>query len=307
MSLYNKYRPEHLDQIVGNQDVIDYLKEALAEQVEEGTFPHVTLLHGPTGCGKTTIARIIARDLGCELEMDFNEVDSSNFRGIDTVRHIIDNSRYKALSGGIRVWLIDEVHGMTRDAQNALLKLLEDSPDDVYFILCTTDPMKLLKTVRGRCIELKVNPLNETQMRGLLRSIVKSEEDKLTVTVYDQIIQDAMGLPRNAIQILEKVLKVEPDRRLEFAKQTASEYSESIELCRALLSKPSWKEVRTILQGLKDQEPESVRRHVLGYAQSVLLSKENNKAAQIIEEFWEPLYDIGFPGLVYMCYSVVKG
>lgn len=306
MNLYNKYRPQHLDQIVGNVDVVDYLKGVLAEDTEQESFPHVTLFHGPTGCGKTTLARIVARGLGCDMEVDFLEINSSDYRGIDTVRQLIQSSRYKSMSGGVRVWLIDEVHGMTRDAQNALLKLLEDTPDQAYFILCTTDASKLLPTVKGRCMQLQVNPLNDIQMRQLLRSIVKSEGDKLTVTVYDQIVQDSFGLPRNAIQILERVLKVDSDRRLEMAKQSASQYSESIELCRALMSNSGWKQIRVILNGLKDQDPESIRRHVLGYAQSVLLNKDDQRAAHVIEELWEPLYDVGFPGLVYACYSVVK-
>ena len=302
MNLYLKYRPQEFDQIVGNKDVVDYLVEVVQDVK---TCPHVFLLYGPTGCGKTTLARIISKKLGCS-DMDFREINTADFRGIDTVREIIRNSRYHSLGGGVRVWLVDEAHKMTGDAQNALLKLLEDSPEHSYFILCTTDPNKLLPTVRGRCIQLQVKVLNDHQMFRVLRNVVKGEEKKLRKSVYDQIIRDSFGQPRNALQILDRVLKVSPEQQLELAKQSAGEYSESIELCRALIGQSSWKMVRNILSGLKDQDAESIRRHVLGYSQSVLLGGENDKAALVIEEFMEPLYNIGFPGLVYACYSVIK-
>jgi DNA polymerase-3 subunit gamma/tau len=303
MSLYQKYRPQQFDEMIGNADIISYLEEVVSDEEE---CPHVFLFHGPTGCGKTTLARILSEKLGCDV-IDMKEVNTADFRGIDTVREMIKSSAYKGIGGGSRVWLIDETHKMTNDAQNALLKLLEDCPEHAYFILCTTDPNKLLKTVRGRCIELQVKSLTDHEMFRLLKTVVKSEDKKLKKSVYDQIIQDSQGLPRNALQSLEKVLKVSPEQQLEIAKQSAQELNESIELCRALLTKSSWKTVREILKGLKDQDPESIRRHVLGYAQSVLLNKESNEAAHVIEEFYEPLYNVGFPGLVYACYSVIKG
>jgi hypothetical protein len=140
----------------------------------------------------------------------------------------------------------------------------------------------------------------------LLRETVKAEGDSLDKVVYDQIIQDSLGLPRNALQILEQVLSVPNDMRLATATKTAAEQSQSIELCRALLSSNSWKQVSTILNGLKDQEPEGIRRCVLGYCQSVLLKGDNERCGLILEEFMNPFYDSGFPQLVYACYSVIK-
>ena len=303
MNLYLKYRPKSFDEVVGNEDVVSYL-ETIVEETEKR--PNVLLFHGQTGCGKTTLARIVANKVGCVLETDFIEINSANFRGIDTVRDLIKNSRYRPMGGDVRVWLIDEVHKMTNDAQNALLKLLEDTPESSYFMLCTTEPNKLLPTVRGRCVDLQVKPLTDEQMFFLLRSIVKAEGAKLNRAVYDQIIDDSFGLPRNAIQVLEKILNVPSEKQMEMAKKASEEQSQSIELCRALTSGSGWHKVKNILSGLKDQEAESIRRHVLAYAQTMLLKSENDIAAHVIEEFWEPLYNIGFPGLVFACYSVVK-
>ena len=305
MSLYNKYRPPELDQIIGNKEIVSYLNSVIKSK----DIPNVFLFYGPTGCGKTTFARILSNCLGCSVaDMSESEINTANFRGIDTVRELITSSKYRSFgAAGKRVWIIDEVHKMTNDAQNAMLKLLEDPPKHCYFILCTTDPNKLLPTVRGRCMELEVKPLSDDQMGRLIKRISIAEGQKLKRPVREQIVQDSFGLPRNAIQILEKVLTVPVEDQLEMAEQSAREYSESIELCKALLDQSSWKMIREILKGLKDQDAESIRRHVLGYVQAVLLNKENSKAAFILEEFCDPFYDSGFPKLVLACYTIIKG
>ena len=305
MSLYHKYRPDTLDKIVGNYDVISYLKNVLTKPKK---CSQVFLLHGPRGCGKTSLARIIANVLGCS-GLDYIEVDTAVFRGIDSVRDWRQKARYHTITpGGYRVWVIDEVHKMTTDAQNACLKLFEEPPRKNIFILCTTDPQKLLKTVKDRCTILAVHPIEDNEMFGLLKSIVKAEGAKIKTKVLDQIVEDSNGLPRGAIQVLDKVLSVSEDQQLKFAKKAAEEQIQSYELCKALMvPNSSWGKVIKLLIGLKGQEPETIRRHVLGYAQGALLRAENDTAALIIEEFWEPLYNIGFPGLVLCCYKVIKG
>jgi len=301
MSLYKKYRPRRLERIVGNLQVIKVLNGLLDKEES----PHAFLLHGPTGCGKTTIARIIAKRLGC-VGSDFKEVDTAVFRGIDSVREIRKNSLFKPMEGECRVWVLDEIHKMTGDAQNALLKILEDTPSHVYFILCTTAPQNLLSTIKGRCSTFQVKPLTEVQMSSLLKGIVKREGEELEEEIYDQIIQNAEGHPRNALQVLEQVLSVDSEARLEVAKKTEEQINQSIDLCRALIGGAQWKEVRGILNGLKDQEAESIRRVVLGYCQAVLLKTDKPVCGRILEEFIEPFYNSGFPQLVYACYSVIK-
>jgi DNA polymerase III gamma/tau subunit len=302
MSLYNKYRPSSFDQIKGNNQLVSTL-QGMLENKE--TFPHVILFHGQTGCGKTTLARIIANELECIGE-DYQEINSANFRGIDTVRDLISKCMFKPLEGKIRVYVLDEIHKMTGEAQNALLKTLEEPPKHVYFILCTTEPHKLLDTIRGRCSQFQVNPLGDNQMYALLRRIARDEGQELDKSIFDQIIQDAVGHPRNALQILEQVLRAPADQRLEIARQAAVEQSQVIELCRALLSGEKWNKVNTILSGLKTQEAEDIRRMVLRYCQAVLLKDKNDRAAFIIECFWEPTYNIGFPGIVYCCYKIIN-
>ena len=302
MSLYIKYRPSELSEIKGNTDIVQSLEKMLSNPA---TFPHSILLHGSTGCGKTSLARIIASRLGCVGD-DLRELNASDVGGVDTIREIIKNSQYVPLEGKCRVWIMDEAQKISQIAQQAFLKILEDTPKSVYFILATTDPEKLLSTIKGRCQQFQVKPLTDSQMFSLLRKIVREEGETLEQEVYDQIIQDSLCHPRNALQILEQVLSVAPERRLEMAKQTAEVQSQAIELCRALIKHENWNKVNKILVGLKGQEEETIRRIILGYCQAILLKEDNTRAGLIMEEMFDPFYNTGFPGLVFKAYSITK-
>lgn len=301
MGLYLKYRPNALTEIEGNREIVITLRGMF----KKNDIPHSMLFHGPTGCGKTTLARIVAKELGC-TENNLIEIDTAQFRGIDTVRDLRKNIQYTPLGGGIRVYIIDEVHKMTGDAQNAFLKILEDTPNHIYFILCTTDPQSLLPTIKGRCSQFQVQLLSDEDMKCLLTKIAEFENDSIEDEIIEQITQDSQGHPRNAIQILEQVLSTPKKRRLTIAQQAAIEQSESIALCRALMKKQGWSEVKKILQGLKGQDAEGIRRVVIGYASSVLLNTDNAVAGLILEAFQEPTYNMGFPGIVLACYTVIK-
>jgi DNA polymerase III subunit gamma/tau len=300
MSLYHKYRPKYLEDIVGNESTV----QALQADLMKDDPPHAYLFHGPTGCGKTTLGRIVADALGCKGK-SFREIDSADFRGIDTVREIRRQARFKPLEGTCQVWLIDECHKMTNDAQNAILKALEDPSESAYYILATTEPEKLLKTIRGRCSQYQVSPLPPDRMLGLLRKVVKEEGDTLNKAVYDQIVQDSLGHPRNALQILDQVLGVAPEQRLEIAKRQAELQSQTIQLCRALINGSGWKSIGAILQGLQGQDSEGIRRAILGYCNSILLNSDNQQAAGVMRWFESPTYDIGFPGITMSCYYAV--
>jgi len=303
MSLYLKYRPQQFSQIKGNGALVSAL-ESILEKPEK--MPHSYLISGPTGCGKTTIGRIIKNRLEI-ADTDYTEINSSDFRGIDTIREIIKNIQYLPMNSKYRIYLLDECHKLSNDAQNALLKALEDTPAHIIFILCTTDPDKLIKAIIGRCIHFPVQQLNEREMKALLKSVAKKEDEDVENEVLEQIVLDSQGHPRNALNILERVLNTSPEKRLEAAKQASAEISQSIELCRALIGRKNWKEIASILDGLKGQEPESIRRAVMGYCQAILLKTDNAQAGLVMECMIEPFYNTGFPGLVFACYQIIKG
>lgn len=201
-------------------------------------------------------------------------------------------------------------HKLTGDAQNALLKMLEEPPSHVYFILCTTEPQKLLKTVKGRCSSFVMEPLNDKQMMRLLRNVTRKEKATVGKDVLWEIINRSDGLPRHALQMLNQVLHTPVQKQIKILKEYKDEEEQIITLCRELIkSNRSWNLVRKTLEALDKQktDPEAIRRVVLGYCKAVLLNSDNRTAAQIMEQFIDPFYDTGFPGVVFACYAVVKG
>jgi DNA polymerase-3 subunit gamma/tau len=301
MALYHKYRPRSFDEMSGNEDVLTVLQADLAKD----SRPHAYLFHGPSGCGKTTLARIIATELGCEQE-NFHEVDSADFRGIETIREIRKNSQLSPLGGGdCQIWLLDECHKLSNDAQNALLKALEDTPSHVYYILATTDPDKLIATIRSRCTQYQVNPLTDKQMFRLIRRITKEEGETLDQDTADQIIENCQGRPRDALQILDQVLGVDPEDRKEAVQRVLDDNIRTRRLCQILVEKGSWKSAAAILKELEKQDEERIRRAILGYCSKTLLNKDHPQAAKVMEEMVNPLYNTKFPGLVFACYSAL--
>ena len=216
-SLHQRYRPQSFNAVIGNEATIERLQAVLSNEKRR---PHSYLLHGPSGCGKTTIGRIIATELGCK-GADFVELDSADFRGIDTVRGIRRQIAYAPMESKCRVWLLDEAHALTNDAQTALLKSLEEPPSHVYFILCTTLPKKLLLTLRSRCSQYVVSQLTDIQIKYLLRRVVKAEGESMSHAVYKRIIRSSNGLPRQALVVLEQVLAVSESSRMEAARYVA--------------------------------------------------------------------------------------
>jgi len=301
MSLATKYRPKLLKEIAGNAPTVS----ALRALMEREDMPHTLLFTGPSGCGKTTLARIVAARLKCS-EYDLQEMNTADFRGIDTVRDVVRQMHLCPMNGPVRVFLLDECHSLTKDAQHALLKALEDTPKHVYFLLATTDPEKLLPTIKTRCVTFEVKGLRDSEMLGLLSGVVVKEKAEVPDAVLEQITQDALGSARMALSVLDKIINTDPAAMLEAAKQQAAAQSESISLCRALIGKRPWGEIARILRDLQ-QDPEQVRRAVMGYAQAVLLKSDNPQAAMVLMSFRQPFYDTGKPGLTLACYeSVLK-
>lgn len=312
MELYHKYRPTKLSQVVGQPDAIRILKGFGSKKL-----PHFLLFTGPSGCGKTTIARILKGLLKCH-DRDFYELNCADIRGIDMIRDIRSRMNQAPMGGRCRIWLIDEAHRLTGDAQNALLKMLEDTPSHVYFFMATTDPQKLLKTIKTRATEIKVKLLKDKEMAELLLDIIGKEVSGITDEngddlseisddVVDRIVDVAEGSPRKALVILNQIIGIPSENEQLDAIASSDTKAQAIELARALLNpRSTWPSVAKILKDL-DDDPEQLRYMVLGYCSSVLLSggAMAGRAFAIIEVFADNFYDSKKAGLVAACYEVV--
>ena len=301
--LYKKYRPVRLKQVVGQDDVV----RQLVDWGRRGTVPHFLLFAGPSGVGKTTVARILRTKLGCG-NTDYTEVNAANARGIDMVRGIQSNLMMAPISGKCRFWTIDECHRLTGEAQDSFLKMLEDTPDHVYFVLSTTNPQKLLKTIITRATELKFRLLSDKDLEQVISSVLEAECLKpLSRDVMDRLVDAAEGSARKALVLLHAIIGLEDEKDQLDAIAKGDHKAQAIELAR-LLMKPgvSWPEVAKLLKNV-DEEHESLRRMVLGYCRTMLLSggKGVRRAAAVVDRFQDAMYESGVAGLALACYDIV--
>jgi DNA polymerase III gamma/tau subunit len=298
--IYRRCRPAKFNEVVGQDAAVKVLQGLLAK-----TFPHALLLCGPSGVGKTTLARILSEKLGCDPNYCY-EINAAESRGIDTIRDIKNRAGTRPLKGDCRLWVLDEAHKLTSDAQTALLKMLEDPPDYAYFILCTTDPHKLLATIQTRCSTVRLNALTPALIRdAVTASLARANCEALSDEEMDELVQVSGGSVRRALQITEQALTQDGDDRLEAIRRGDTQ-KVGIDLARALIkSGVKWPELRVLIDAI-DDEPETVRRIVLGYCSSVLLGggKLSDRAFAIIQVFRDHWYDCGKAGLVASCYEI---
>ena len=323
--LYKRYRPKDYDEVIGNEAAIATLEALLLgvdqepspekrikpgaagkrkAKKEKGVFPHAVLFVGPTGCGKTTLARITAKRLGCS-KMDLAEVNSADFKGIDTVRGIREHVGLSPMQGKCRVWIVDECHELTGAAQDAFLKLLEDTPSHVYFFLATTRPEKLVAALRNRMTKVAVKSLSNEEMLVLLETVLEQEDVDIEEEVQDAIIRDAEGSPRQALITLNQVIGLEDIESQLGAIVSQRESAEAYQLWRALMYE-NWSSCRSVLENLKE-DPEGIRRYILACTAGEALKPKGKaqKADLIFQAFQYNYFDTGRAGLVNSCYNVL--
>jgi len=301
LPLARKYRPKDFSELFGNKEEVKSLEKTV-EQKKVTTF----LLYGERGCGKTTCAKIMAEKLGAGA-MGISELNISNTTGVDAARQIIEESGYMARDMGSKVVILNEVQMASKNWMNAMLEILEQPPSNTYFILCTTNPEKLIKPVKSRCSQFKFSPLSPVVSQQLIKSILTKEDQELSKEVIRNIAKKTEGIPREIITLLEKVLSVEEEEqqlRILQDYQGVSETEDIRNLCKALLKGSTWKTVSGILKSIKE-EPESVRYAVLGYMNVVLLNSGKKEAAEIIAGFSESFIQSGRAGLTLACFEIV--
>lgn len=294
-----KYRPKYLDEMVGNKAAISMVEKYLEREISK--IPSAWLLTGPSGTGKTTMARILKEELECD-DLGFMEYNASNTRGIDTIRQIQDSCRIPPMKGSTKVYLIDECHMLTSEAQNGALKMLEDSPPGVFFMLATTNPEKLIPTLVKRCAAIKLETVSPTVIMTLLQEVVEAEEKTIPSAILSAISKNCEGTPRDALRILDAVIDMEDEKEMLYCIQEGIPENESLfDFCKMLLDKKvKWNEIASWLKENK-AEPESTRRGVLGILNAFLLKDGNNTTAAVMECFENNYYDSGKAGLTLSC------
>lgn len=306
--LYRKYRPKRFEDVVGQDEAVSVLTEKLAQK----KVPHVILFTGSSGAGKTTLARILARKLGC-AKMDFEEINCAVVEEpLKTVRGVQQRVGLAPVAGPCRVWLWDEFQALSRAgfAQQATLKLFEEVPPHAYFMLATTDPGKILQTVRSRCFPVPIKPLDADALKGVLRRVVAAEKIKVSTEVENQIVELANGSAREALQLLEKVVEItDPAAQLE-ALQSCDVKRQAFDLVRVLLyRKTTWAEVQKMLTEIDTSEPERLRHLILSCCNTELLKSNGNfsRALAVVNVFRDPFYECKEVGLTAACRELFEG
>lgn len=218
--LYRKYRPSKLKEVVGQAVIIQILRQIL----KSGSIPHSFIFAGTRGIGKTTIARIFAKAINCEKlttgdacgkctnclvieqeeTVDIVEIDGASNNGVDEIRDLRDKCTFLPQNLKYKVYIIDEVHMLTTAAFNALLKTLEEPPKHVVFILATTEPHKIPKTIQSRCMNFSFLTLTEAEIEGQIIEVAKKEKITLEKEAASLIAKKAEGAMRDALVLLDK-------------------------------------------------------------------------------------------------------
>ena len=220
--LARKWRPRRFAELVGQEHVV----RALTHALETNRIHHAFLFTGTRGVGKTTIARIFAKSLNCERGvsadpcgecstcrdvdagryMDLLEIDAASNTGVDDVREVIENAQYAPSRGNYKVYLIDEVHMLSKNAFNALLKTLEEPPPHVKFLLATTDPQKLPVTVLSRCLQFNLKRLSNEQIAAQVKKILEAEQIAAESGAIRAVARAGNGSLRDALSLLDQAI-----------------------------------------------------------------------------------------------------
>lgn len=232
-TLYLKYRPQTLADLD-----LDSVREELTKIVASGNIPHALLFAGPKGTGKTSAARIVAKIVNCESKkspcnkcqqclsimkgnnIDVIELDAASNRGIDDIRVLRDTVKLAPAASRKKVYIIDEAHMLTLEASNALLKTLEEPPDHVLFILATTNPEKLIETVRSRTTLIEFHKATLQETIRSLTNVIKGEKLKIDQEILLSISKASGGSFRDAVKILEQLIS----QKIKLNKESVDEY-----------------------------------------------------------------------------------
>jgi DNA polymerase III gamma/tau subunit len=289
--LHRKYRPEFLNDVLGQIDVV----KSLVKVIERDDV-HCFIFDGPSGTGKTTLARIVAAELGCD-DRTLLEIDAATNSGADAMRGIQEGLQYRPFGEArSRAIIIDECHSLSKQAWQTLLKGTEEPAAHVYWFFCTTEGGKIPPTMRTRGASYKLKAVRDDLLAKLCDQVVKAEKIKLAEGVHDLLIRSALGSPRQLLVNLAMVRDCETKRGAADALKVVLDSDATLKLCQALVgNKPSWAMMMGLLEDIGEANPEGVRIMVMRYLAKVAAGASSNAKAMAalekMEAFERPYND----------------
>lgn len=280
-SLQTKYRPKTLDEVRGQHHIKAGLSAVLAEGKQQAF-----LFDGPSGTGKTTLARICAAAMDCT---EVEEIDGATHTGVESMRETAAHANYRPLDGGNRAFIVDECHRLSRQAWESLLKDIEEPPKGVYWFFCTTEPEKIIKTVQTRCVQFTLKEVAYKQLLMLLADVCTAEGLDVSEDVLDVCADTAGGSPRQALVNLATVKHCTTAEEAKAALNRAPGSKEAVDLARMLAKSWTFPDAVALLKSLGSESPESVRLTVFHYHLAIAL--EGNMASLIILDEFEKMSD----------------
>ena len=292
MGLYHEERPQTLADVIGQAAATSTLQKMLAD----GNLPHAILFSGPSGTGKTTLARIIAKELGI-AKLEVIEKNAATDNGVDAIREIEGSLQRKPLSGKARIYIIDEAHAITPQAQRAMLKMLEDTPAHVYFALCTTNPEKLEKPVRTRLTHIQLEKVANSALEILVADVASKHKIACNASA---IAAAADGSPRQALVLLEQIGATDRSQWGSVLQSTDDLKPDLFQIVKDLYgSAKIFPKHGATIKELPESEIERLRLTIMSYGSTIILSgRVDAKTLKIMEAFKEPFFSSKKGGFV---------